>query len=559
MFNFLWSREKVAAFAAFLGQLDFAHQRKLYICYLVQPLTQIFFRYVLTPVFFQLDRLSAEELLDLLVEKLREFTPLFPSFIRSILVENRQIAHDLFWESFLKPVLKCPSIFGIVAPDIFVGYSAKFATMIDKFILFFQSESALEIVLSIADFEEPLAMLPSDRLVARVDPDFTNPILWDTKFMESPSTADRLVFVANETSVTRRRSTTQFSSLGRSVCDFLKLARLVKLRSEFSTTLDFFRRLKELSTVEGNAQIEAAFHGLSDLLVEKPMTIDALCEEVEADLVAEEAESEVLSSIADYSFQKIYVGKLKETVDIVRTCAIRQWEFDELRKLVKTLVAEEEISPEQVIQDPEVLTGFYKKCLQSATAALLAPPKPTPSTRYNLYSAVLMELDVVENFERLREDLSARDRAIQSFLAEDRGGLLDNQDPNYRRVFETRDERVELFFQEMKGAFDVKHPLQRLAKIHNTFEILTGILYLLGEKEVGADQIVPFALIGLVFANPLGLASTGTFFNDFLGPIPEALSPLEHAVEYSRIQFVATCGVINTAIGEATSRQTRIT
>jgi hypothetical protein len=289
------------------------------------------------------------------------------------------------------------------------------------------------------------------------------------------------------------------------------------------------------------------------------MTIDALCEEVEADLVAGEAESEVLNSIADYSFQKIYVGKLKETVDIVRTCAIRQWEFDELRKLVKTLVAEEGISPEQVIQEPDVLTGFYKKCLRSATAALLAPPKPTPSTRYNLYSAVLMELDVVQNFERLREDLSARDRAIQSFLAEDRGGLLDNQDPNYRRVFETRDERAELFFQEMKGAFDVKHPLQRLARIHGTFEILAGILYLLGEKEVGADQIVPFALIGLVFANPLGLASTGTFFNDFLGPIPEPLSPLEHAVEYSRIQFVATCGVINTAIGEATSRSTRIT
>jgi hypothetical protein len=230
---------------------------------------------------------------------------------------------------------------------------------------------------------------------------------------------------------------------------------------------------------------------------------------------------------------------LKDVIDNVPRNGMTQWEFGDSARIARDCGDAPLIV--DVIEHPALLAGFYRRCAEKLPAGAKF------GTYRNLYCAILIQLDVVQVFTNVREDLREKDMKIHAFLRDGRGKLLDAQNPEYRGLFERNEGKVRMFLNEMKAAFDVKQPFQRLAGIHAGFEILAGILHLIGEKEVGADQIVPFALIGIVFANPLGLASTNTFLKDFIQPVCEEFSPLDHAVEYSRVQFMGTYGMIEEA------------
>jgi hypothetical protein len=339
------------------------------------------------------------------------------------------------------------------------------------------------------------------------------------------------------------------------VRNFLILARLVKIESgaKLTKTVDFFKRLKSLSSVDGNAEIEAAFQSVTECLEKEDPGIVAVCESLERDLTAEENDggSGILACISEYSFQKIYLTRLKEIVDSISRNGVNEWEFQGLLKFVRASLADPASgisvpTTAQIVADPGLLAPVYRKLAERMLSSVALSTRPSFATYRSLCSILLSELKVMEAFAA-RPDLQARDVAIHEFVEKSRQLLVGQQNANYREMFDRREDKVEMFIEEVQNAFAVEHPFERMARIHSAFEILTGILHLIGEKEVGADQIVPFALIGIVYTNPTGLASTNAFFKEILEPISGDFSPLDHAVEYSRVQFMGTYDMIDLA------------
>ena len=79
------------------------------------------------------------------------------------------------------------------------------------------------------------------------------------------------------------------------------------------------------------------------------------------------------------------------------------------------------------------------------------------------------------------------------------------------------------------------------------FQLLLGVLELNGEKEIGGDQIVPFALLGTIYCNPMGLATTAFFIETYLKPFDCTYSPMASDLWYDVIQFLACYGQIESA------------
>jgi hypothetical protein len=82
--------------------------------------------------------------------------------------------------------------------------------------------------------------------------------------------------------------------------------------------------------------------------------------------------------------------------------------------------------------------------------------------------------------------------------------------------------------------------------IQNCFKIFVRKL-----GEIDADQLVPFAIVATVSANPLGLALTSEFLTQFVEPLAACGSPVDHQQEYTVIQFMSTCQFLFEKMSEA--------
>jgi hypothetical protein len=552
-FRFLWSAEQIDSFAQFVGQLSPALQLQAYFCYLLHPLTLMYFRNVLSAVFRRFSSATNEAILEFLKERLLLYAPLFPPFLRTIVAGRAAV----FWSNLLRPAFGCPAVFGFAHPELLMESERQISQIEGTFANFFNSEDGQKFVDTIATFPESLAVLPSQKLLFKVHPAFSNAILWDGRCadrlkVQRPTLPGGLLLipVAAQGEASQARPSDS-PPICQAVRRFLILARLVKIEGsgKFTKTIDFFRRLKALSSVDGNAEIEAAFQAVSECLEREDPGLPAVCEIVERELSAEENDggSGILACISEYSFQKIYLTRLKEVVDAIPKNALNLWEFTEIAKFVQGLMSDPSLqvpTAGQIIADPSLLAALYRTCAEKMVTAIQFSARPTFATYRNLYSVLLSQLNVMETFYSTRTDLQTRDVQIHDFVEANRATLLAGQNQRYREIFERGEDKVQMFFDEVKTAFAVRQPFQRMAGIHFAFEVLTGILHLIGEKEVGADQIVPFALIGIVFTNPIGLASTDAFLKEFIEPITGDCSPLDHAVEYSRVQFMGTYDVI---------------
>jgi hypothetical protein len=391
-----------------------------------------------------------------------------------------------------------------------------------------------------------------------VHPSFSNPTLIDARAVDllkpglaPPAAPDRLFLVgrAAPLDADASRQSTQKNKMVDAVRNFLLKTRLVKLETEQKEAINYFQDIATLSSVDGNADIEVALEEIYQLSITQRIPITTLCEMVEADLVSEESDSGhgILTCISEYSLQNLYLTKLKDVVDSVSASGLNTREFNVIDKFVQDAIADPAFAAPagpQILSEPGLLLDFYKKCTEKI-GALIGVQKIPAGTFRNLYSIVLGEFHVVRLFTEKRQDLQAKDRQIHELIETRRDDYLANHNPAYRKIFEQDRQKLKLFFDEFGAAFAAQQPLERIQRIHSGFQVLIGLLELNGEKEIGADQIVPFAFIGTVNCNPMGLATTEVLVNDFIRPLfSEGTSPLEHSVEYSAIQFLATCQLI---------------
>jgi hypothetical protein len=142
--------------------------------------------------------------------------------------------------------------------------------------------------------------------------------------------------------------------------------------------------------------------------------------------------------------------------------------------------------------------------------------------------------------------LREKDEQFRAFIDDNKERILAGQDCHHSRIFHQKES--ELFVREFTLAFAVKFTFDQVSHIFNAFAILTHMLELFSEEDVGADQLVPFALIGTVETNPSGLFSTRVFLQEFIQPLLADYSPLEEIMEYSVVQFIGICQQIETFI-----------
>lgn len=547
VFNFLWSEEKVSAFCEWLKEQAAPLQRKLYFILILQPLTQLYFRHCVRDLF---EHPSDPE--SKIAEILQKYAPILPEFLREIFLSNEKEAGLVFWTSFMEPCIKCAAAFGVVHPEVFLGDGGISEEKMKVLNDFFASPEGNTLVLTIARSKEMIAKLPSEKLLLKVHPKFSNPTIYDqhhfqitSKFCPVPDSTDGKYYVGTHHSMCRNSMFMgdKVDSLCVAVREFLLVSKLVRLESCPALPMDYFRQIAELSSVDGDSKIENALGNLSDCLAEKRIGIDELCDLVESDLTSEEQDSGrgILACISEYSTQQMYLGRMKEFAAEISKNGTNCFEFSQIFKFVKA--SSEGLAdmapPSMDPFDPQNFLSYYRKCIELLQDTPMGK-RPQHTTFRNLLTVLLHRFDVLKAIEKSRPELAQRDKDIHAFIEKYRDTLLEQQPREYIDIFENPETRPSMFLDEFKAAFTTPEPFTKIYRIHAGFQILAGVLELNGEKEIGADQIVPFALIGTVYSNPLGLATTEAFLSDVIQPLFIEASPVDHSVEYSVIQFMAT-------------------
>ena len=152
-------------------------------------------------------------------------------------------------------------------------------------------------------------------------------------------------------------------------------------------------------------------------------------------------------------------------------------------------------------------------------------------------------MNILDLFEK-REDLKKFDEETQKIIHDESDYFISFNHQPFLDVYCKDTSKLKLFFEEFDIAFKCKQPFEKIYHIHSSFQVLTCLLTLQGIGDIGADQIHQFSAIAMVFSNPFGLASTNEFLSKYISPLLTMYSHLDHAEEYSVVQFLSTFKLI---------------
>ena len=556
-FKYLWSQEQVEEFAKFLENLDDNIKENLYICYLVHPLTQIYFGNCLRLIFPFIQSSSIDETTDMLIEKLKLYAPLFPEFLKPLLKQNAGVS---FWKYLLKPFLTLSSLFGFSRPEFFLSFNNQFNELLEKLESYFNGADSNILINYIVSCNESLTILPKESLINKVDPTYLSstlldsgciPILQHSGIVAPPGITGNICYITfsnpEEAKVDTLESDTSLNGVVR---HFLSLARLVKLEVDKRDIHEYFRMLADFSSTDGNGDIEHALDKLTNV-ISKEMKLTDICDSLEQELKHETANDSLLF-LSEYSPQNLYISKLKDVVASIAKNGLNSLEFNKLRTLVSQIFADPQ-SPVPSITDAMNNSKLFIDFLHTCAEKLLTMDpsmKPNDFLFYrNLCSILFSNLQILKSFEK-NEELNKLDATYHDFISSEAENLLAFHQLDFLNIYREDRSRLKMFFEEFDIAFKCKEPFEKISHIHSAFQVLSGLLTLQGIGEIGADQIVPFAMVATVYSNPLGLASTSLFLTNFISPLMADASPLDHPEEYTCIQFCSTFQFVTEKIKE---------
>jgi hypothetical protein len=520
--SYLWSRESLDGFAGFLASQDRALIPILSEAFFIHPLTQIYFQTALRPIFEKLE--TGADFVETIKASLVQTAPLMPAFLRRLISEFPQ-KHIFFFDSFLKCFLTHYALFGIAGPELRLFLADRYVSLLDSLGDFFHSDAAASIVDLIIACPKQMTNVPSESMLSAVCPRYVSQTLVDSK------DSDQLFYVTlSNRWAPSEQPPAAFTtdSLPTVIRRFLIAADLIKVEQDYSSPFEYFLQISNLSSVWGDPLIEVELDKLHRLISSHPcLQINTVLQIVE-DLLAREAETAIedpLRAVSGYSSQAAYIQQLSFLVDQISVNAKVYINFLKLEALVAQAFSQAPTEP--------FVEAFANACQLMTTII----PQPDFLCCRSLFSLIAKTVGL----ELLPND---RDAELQAFLRTHSATIIEAQQQPFLQIYRDNPERLDLFAAEFACAFTTQMPFVRIGRIHCAYQILNGLLEMQGMREIGADQLVPFAILGTVYANPLGLASTSAFFADYVEPLSECGSPLDHHQEYSVIQFISTCQFI---------------
>jgi hypothetical protein len=516
-YTYLWSCETVNAFADFLCSQNPSVLSLFSDCFMAQPLTQIYFQSALRPLFQKFARVN---IVKLVTDALIKVASLMPSFLRRVIAKCPE-RHIFFFDSFLKHFVIHHSLFGIADPELPLFAEAELAALLDGLSAFFHSSEAIAVVDAIVHCERQISIMPSELALRAVCPSFQPVTLVDSTL------SDQLFYIpmAALSVLTPQKSADRSDSLTSVTRRFLIASDLVKIEEDCQSPFAYFMQMSLLSDFYGKPEIELELDQLQVFTAANPgLDMDTLVTlvENELDLEIQNATEDPLCEISAYSSQYSYLTRLTNHASQISTHAKNYINFLKAQRFAQTSIPLNRSSP--------FLEIYTTACASFPTVIA----EPSYLSYRSLFSVIAKQIGL-----ELR--LNERDAQVQEFLRVHRAALLESQNQPFLQVYHKEPSKLELFVRAFKRAFETNMPFVRLAHIHSAYQILTGLLQMQNLGTIGADQLVPFAIVATVCTNPPGLASTCDFLGRYVEPLVTCGSPVDHEQEYTVVQFMSTC------------------
>lgn len=171
-------------------------------------------------------------------------------------------------------------------------------------------------------------------------------------------------------------------------------------------------------------------------------------------------------------------------------------------------------------------------------------------THRYFHSVLSFKLDLLAQLKN-EESVVAEGAALTEFLKKHRDELIDTKSHDFLAEFIENPSKLAFFNREFLMAFTSDMPFDRIEHIHQAYQSLIGLLQMQGMDEIGADQLIPFAMVATVIlmTDPKinekeeltsALTFTYAFLSRYIEPFLTIFNMLDHPQEYSFIQFLST-------------------
>ena len=513
LFNFCWSEESADAFVEKMLKLPKEQQNIVCSCLIPNPLLRVFFVSALKEVFNNFEYFSVEELTKITIESLRKYAPLMPRFMSKIIDESKEL-----FCSLLIPFLEFFSIFGIAHYEITLFCPNKKEELIESLTKFFQSDAADALFNEIVTFF-PIYVAPHEKDIVEIYPKFVPSTLITPDFYN----IDEPTFVPlSTTTFPPSMFGSNWKGFTQTVRQLLLDCELICLESDEQKPYNALANLVSLTSFYGDPVLEKELDEIGEYLNAHPdLTIEAICRKINAELNAQEnsQDQNPLLSISEYSKQSSFIKKNIEKINTTPSNAASFMNFIFVQKEIEKYNSD--------IEGKSFVDSFIflKEKLDCKNFQQMR----------NLFSILVSKVKYLDkhNYDKENEEM-------HKYIAENKEKLLSMHKQDFLEIYKKDPSLLTLFFTEFELAFKTRIPIARMEHIHNSYTILIGLLKEQGIGDIGADQIVPLAMIATVLSNPIGLAETKAIFSDILQPLITVASPINSAEEYSLIQFLST-------------------
>ena len=511
-FNYCWCEESTQVLVSKILSISKEYQKVLIQCLVPNPSIQVYFVTVFREVFNEFEYKTVKELLEITLEKLRKYSSLIPLSLQIILSSASYLFIDL-----MTPFIKFFSLFGICDPTITLFYPQKKEELISSLNQYFLDDDGVFYLESLTR-TTPICVVPTEMCIRDIDINyipytFLTPDIYD---VQKPCFIPLSISYSNNSYQNQQKH-----SFATTVINLLLDCELICLEKEDSPPLECFNELVSLTSFLGDPLLEQSLEEIENYLKENQnLTIQEICDIVNAEIDKEEnsEEQNPILSIAKYTKQSALIQKLTEKNDNIYQNAQNLLHFYQLKNELDN----------ETLPDDSFINIFLK----------LKDEKQCNSTNQlaNLFSILLKKTNYLES-----KDYKEEDQNLHTFLDNNKEKILTHISQDYLEQYKEDPSLLSLFFDEFELAFKTKLPLSQIEHIDNSYAILIGLLKEQGITDIGADQIVPFAILATVLCNPIGLASTKNIFCEILQPlINNNSSPISSGQQYSFIQFIST-------------------
>lgn len=567
--NYLWSEEMATKFCNFFLTLNENQMIQYSQCFLIQPNLQIYFKTALRPIFIQILN-NEHDLLPKLLDSLSKFSVLIPIFFIKVLQKSNS-KERLFYDLLIKFITHY-DLFGIANYEISFYFQQSVNALLGEVETFYQSGKFADFIstkiLSPKSIEKNCSFVPKESLLIDTFQHLYKPfILVDElsqpqgnihirrlKFLYLPqpvvdSKSDFVKvnednYIRSLESSGRPHNVLLTQNLAITLIDrFLSKANLVKIArpSTSSTkrsqqTLDLIRELAELSSVFRDPELESEFDKLSVVLSKCDMSILQIANLYNTKYNRNNDKSKSVDPtelIANYNQQRTFLNKAIEMLDTMNHNAIECGIFRKLLKLEKVLLNNK--SGNEYLQNPQDFVDFY---LSNAQRLMESRPfqfvfNANWETQINLitpsgiaFQALFLFLVYqtgIYKSNSFPENVIQRNRALAVKFDTDDCKSLINVDPDKStKPYFDNPEKIRPFIRKLTEIFGNEDPTQLiipgliLDRLNQATELLIEILKVDGMKEIGMDQLLPIAILGVAYSKPKNLLLFSYFLSNIL-------------------------------------------